>query len=72
MQERNKYLIEQGIKVTFEHEEVRQRNAVPHLEIEFPNFYAMAEELQLKGTAKKVKKVMDELPESYHLHLGNK
>ena len=23
-------------------------------------------------TAKKVKKVMDELPESYHLHLGNK
>lgn len=72
VQERNKYLIEQGIKVTFEHEEVRQRNAVPHLEIEFPNFYAMAEELQLKGTAKKVKKVMDELPESYHLHLGNK
>lgn len=68
--ERNKYLVDQGITVKFEHDEVREKGEPPRLNIEFPNFYAMTEELGLKGVAKKLKRTMQAMPPSHTLEGG--
>ena len=65
--ERNAYLRECGVKVTFEHREHRKRGEAPDVEISYENIPGVVSELEPGEGASRAVQVLEKVPEGQRL-----
>lgn len=69
--ERNKYLIESGVHVEFEHTGARQRGIKPKVRITFEDYAGILEQLTPGIPATRVADALAEVPEGTTVHIDN-
>lgn len=67
--ERNAYLREMGVRVAYEHDEERSRKDPPRVHIEFGDFLAATQDLDVKGTAELIKETLGTAGQGTTVHI---
>lgn len=71
VQERNKYLVDSGVRVTFEHAGANQRGINPSVQITFEDYAGILEQLTPGIPAERVASALADVPEGTAVHIDS-